>query len=153
MNKDELYMKLALEEAKKAYLENEVPVGAVIVYHDKVLARSHNLRQMTNDITNHAELIAIREASQKINDWRLDDTTMYVTLFPCPMCAGAIVASRIKRLVVGTPTTDLKTQDLVLKILEGNNTSPKVNVDLGILESDCREILSMFFKKQRYKES
>ena len=149
VNIDEYYMNLAIDEAKLAYEENEVPVGAVIVLDNKVIAKSHNLRQSTNDITNHAELLAIREASKKIGDWRLENTTMYVTLFPCSMCASAIIQSRIKRLVIGTSTTDLKTKKIVLEILEGNNTSPKVIVEEGIQEKDCKEMLSNFFKEQR----
>lgn len=149
MNIDDKYMKLAIEEAKLAYKENEVPVGAVIILNDKIIAKSHNLRQNTNDITNHAELIAIREASKKIGDWRLDDAIMYVTLFPCPMCASAIIQSRIKKIVIGASTNDLKTKKIVLEILEGNNTSPRVEYKEGILESDCQNLLSDFFKEQR----
>ena len=149
MDIDEYYMNLALDEAEIAYEENEVPVGAVIVLDNNVIAKSHNLRQSTNDITNHAELLAIREASKKIGDWRLENTTMYVTLFPCPMCASAIIQSRINRLVIGTSTTDFKSKKIVLEILEGNNTSPKVIVKEGMLERDCQNLLSNFFKEQR----
>ena len=149
MNKDEFYMKLAIEEAKNAYAKEEVPVGAVIVLNDEIISYGHNLREKSHDITNHAELNVIREASKKIGDWRLENTTMYVTLFPCPMCASAIVQSRIKRLVIGAPTKNLDTKEIVLKILEGNNTSPKVTLTEYILEEECKKLLSSFFREQR----
>ena len=149
MNKDEYYMNLALNEAKKAYLKGEVPVGSVIVLNDKIIGKGHNLRECTNDITKHAELIAIKKASQKYRDWRLENSIMYVTLFPCPMCASAIVQSRIDKLVVGTPTLDFNTKEIVYKILEGNNTSPNVILKEGVLESKCKDLLSEFFKEQR----
>ena len=97
MNK---YIKVALDEAKIAYNLNEVPVGAVVVYKDKIIAKAHNLKRSTNNIMNHAEIIALLEASQYIGDWRLNDCVMYVTLEPCPMCAGAIVQSRIKQIYI-----------------------------------------------------
>ena len=149
MNKDEFYMKLAIEEAKKAYDKDEVPVGAIIVLNDEVISKSHNLREITNDITNHAELNAIRAASKTTGDWRLEGAIMYVTLFPCSMCISAIVQSRIERLVVGAPTKDLNSREIALKILEGNNTSPKLTLTENILEKECKTLLSDFFKKQR----
>ena len=149
MNKDEYYMNLALKEAKKAYKKGEVPVGAIVVLNDMVISKGHNLRESTNDITKHAELIAIKKASRKYYDWRLENSIMYVTLFPCPMCASAIVQSRINRLVVGAPTLDLESKKIVYKILNGNNTSPKVKLNEGVLDNDCKNLLSEFFKKQR----
>lgn len=149
MNKDEYYMNLSLKEAEKAYKRGEVPVGTIIVYQDKIVSRGYNLREKNHDITRHAELIAIKKASRKIHDWRLENMTMYVTLFPCPMCASAILQSRIKRLVIGAPTRDEKNKEIVYKILEGNNTSAKVEVVDSVLEDDCKEILSKFFKERR----
>ena len=149
MNKDEYYMNIALKEAKKAYLRAEVPVGCIIVLNDKIIARGHNLRESTGDILKHAELIAIKKASKKINDWRLEDSVMYVTLFPCPMCASAIVQSRIKKIVIGASTTDEKNKKIVDLIFEGNNTSPKIEVVENILEDECKNILSEFFKEKR----
>lgn len=149
MNKDKYYMNIALNEARKAYLRGEVPVGCIIVLNDKIIARGHNLRESTGDILKHAELIAIKKASKKINDWRLEDSVMYVTLFPCSMCASAIVQSRIKKIVVGAPTKDKKIKEIVDLIFEGNNTSPKIEVVENILEDECKNILSEFFEKRR----
>lgn len=149
MSKDEYYMNLALKEAKKAYRKGEVPVGAIIVLNDKVISKGHNLRESTNDITKHAELIAIKKASKKYCDWRLEKSIMYVTLFPCPMCASAIVQSRINKLVVGAPTLDINTKKIVYKILEGNNSNPKIALKEDVLEFESKNLLSRFFKEQR----
>ena len=149
MNKDNYYMNIALKEAKKAYLRDEVPVGCIIVLNDKIIARGHNLRESTGDILKHAELIVIKKVSKKINNWRLSDMIMYVTLYPCPMCASAIVQSRIKRLVIGAPTKDKNTKFICDKIFEGNNTSPKIEVIENILEDECKKIISDFFEKKR----
>lgn len=149
MNSDEYYMNIALEEAEKAYKKGEVPVGAVIVLNNKIISRGHNLREKSNDITKHAELISIKRASRKYHDWRLENSIMYVTLFPCPMCASAIVQSRIGKLVIGATTLDLKTQEISYKILEGNNLNPKVKVVENVLESKSKDLLKKFFKEQR----
>ena len=101
MNKDEYYMNLALKEANKAFKRDEVPVGVIIVSDNKIVARGYNMRELKGDIAKHAELIAIKKANKKIHDWRLENCTMYVTLFPCPMCASAIVQSRIKKIYIG----------------------------------------------------
>ena len=151
MNKDEQYMNMALKEAMKAYKKGEVPVGAIIVLNDKVIAKGYNLRESTNDITKHAELIAIKRASKKFNDWRLENAVMYVTLFPCPMCASAIVQSRISKLVIGAPTLDFKNETVVNKIFQGNNTSPMIIIESGIIEDKCKQLLSDFFKNKREK--
>ena len=153
MDKDKYYMSIALREAEKAYKKGEVPVGTIIVYQDKIISKGYNKREKFHDITRHAELIAIKKASKKIRDWRLCDMTMYVTLFPCPMCASAIVQSRIKKLVIGAPTIDDKNKLIVYKILEGNKINSKVEVVNDVLIDDCKEILSKFFKKQRKKRS
>ena len=149
MNKDKYYMNIALNEARKAYLRDEVPVGCIIVQNDKIIAREHNLRQSTGDILKHAELIAIKKASKKINDWRLANSVMYVTLYPCPMCASAIVGSRIKKIIIGAPTKDKKIKQVVDLIFEGNNTSPKIEVVENILVEECKNILNVFFKNKR----
>ena len=142
-------MNVALKEARKAYLRGEVPVWCIIVLNDKIIARGHNLRESTGDILKHAELITIKKCCKKIGDWRLEDSVMYVTLFPCPMCASAIVQSRIKKIVIGAPTTDEKNKKIVDLIFEGNNTSPKIEVVENILEEECKDILSEFFKEKR----
>ena len=149
MDKDNYYMNLAIEEAHKAYFKGEVPVGAIIVYKDEIIATGYNLRETNHNILSHAELIAIKRASEKFNDWRLNETTMYVTLYPCPMCASAIVSSRIKRLVIGTNSNDLKLKQIGELIFDGNNTSPKVEITLGVMEDECRELLSDFFREKR----
>lgn len=146
---DDYYMKEALKEAQKAYQKNEVPVGSVIVLNGKIIARGHNLRESTGNILKHAELIAINKASKKINNWKLTDMVMYVTLFPCPMCASAIVQSRIKKVIIGAPTKDKKIKQIVNMLFEGNNTSPKVEVIENILMKECQDILSYFFSKKR----
>ena len=151
MDKEKCYMNIALEEARKAYLKDEVPVGCVIVLNDKIIARGYNLRENTGNVLKHAELIAINKASKKLNSWKLDNSVLYVTLFPCPMCASAIVQSRIKKVVIGTPTKDKKTEEIVYKIFEGNNTSPKAEVVENILENESKELLSEFFKNKRKK--
>ena len=146
---DILYMREALEEAKKAYSIYEVPVGAIIVYKGQIIARGFNQRETLKDPTAHAEILAIQEASKYLNSWRLLDCTMYVSLEPCAMCAGAIVNSRIERLVIGT--RDLKRG--CCGTVEDLTNHPKFNhrleVEFGVLEEECSSILSNFFKELR----
>ena len=151
MNRDEIYMSMALKEAKTAFSKGEVPVGCVIVLDDKIIARGHNLRETTGDIVKHAELIAIKKASKKLNTWKLRECVLYVTLFPCPMCASAIVQSRINKIVIGAVTNDKKISQVVNLIFTGNNTSPKIEVVENILGNNCQNLLSEFFKEQRKK--
>ncbi len=142
MNKD--FIKVALEEAKIAYKLNEVPVGAVIVKNGKIIAKAHNLKRSTNNIMNHAEIIALMEASQYIGDWRLNECEMYVTLEPCSMCMGALINSRIKKLYIGTE--DLKTGACgsVLNLLD-YKFNHKIEVEKNILKKECEKILKEFF--------
>ena len=151
MNKDHKYMNAALEEAQKAYDKGEVPVGAVIVLQDKIIARAHNLKTSAKQATHHAEILAIQKASKKIGDWRLDECEMYVTLEPCPMCAGALIQSRIKRLIFGA--LDPKGGSVVscqkMFEIEGYNHYPEVTMQ--VVEAECSMILSDFFKKMRNK--
>ena len=142
---DEEYMNIALKEARTALNEEEVPVGAIVVLDNKIIGIGHNTRQRTHDITNHAELIAIREASNKIGDWRLDKATIYITLSPCMMCASAIKESRIKNIVIGAINQDIKTQEAVDLILKDSN------IKTGIKEQESLLLLQKFFKKQREK--
>lgn len=146
----EKFMEAALKEAKKAYDKEEVPVGAVIVKDGKIIARAHNLKEIKKDTTKHAEILAIQKASKKLDAWRLTDCEMYVTLEPCSMCAGAIIASRIKKLYIGT--MDLKTGACgsVLNLLD-YNFNHKVEVEKGIMQKECEYILKEFFKKLRKK--
>ncbi len=151
MKDNEYYMKLALKEARKAYKHNEVPVGAIIVTNDKIIAKGNNQRENSGDVTKHAELIAIRKASKKKKDWRLNDCTMYVTLFPCPMCASAIIQSRISKLVIGTSTMDLKNKEIVNLIFLDSIKNKKIILEENVLENECSDILKSFFKMQRQK--
>ena len=151
MKDNEYYMKLALKEARKAYKHNEVPVGAIIVSNGKIIAKGNNQRENSGDVTKHAELIAIRKASKKKKDWRLNDCTMYVTLFPCPMCASAIVQSRISKLVIGTSTMDLKNKEVVNLIFLDSIKNKKIILEENVLENECSNILKSFFQMQRLK--
>ena len=151
MKDNECYMKLALKEARKAYKHNEVPVGAIIVSNDKIIAKGNNQRENSGDVTKHAELIAIRKASKKKKDWRLNDCTMYVTLFPCPMCASAIIQSRISKLVIGTSTMDLKNKEIVNLIFLDSIKNKKIILEENVLENECSSILKSFFQMQRQK--
>ena len=146
---DKYFMNEALKEAKKAYVKGEVPVGSIIVLNGIIIARGHNLRETKKDVTKHAELIAIKKASKKTKDWRLENSVLYVTLLPCPMCASAISQSRIKKVVFGTSTLDLKTKKIVLDIFNANNLSPKVEITEGVLSDDCKNLLKEFFKDKR----
>ena len=151
MKDNEYYMKLALKEARKAYKHNEVPVGAIIVSNGKIIAKGNNQRENSGDVTKHAELIAIRKASKKKKDWRLNDCTMYVTLFPCPMCASAIVQSRISKLVIGTSTMDLKNKEIVNLIFLDSIKNKKIILEENVLENECSDILKSFFQMQRQR--
>ena len=147
---EEKFMKEALKEAKKAYEKQEVPVGAVIVKDGKIIARAHNLREIKQCATAHAEILAIEKASKKLNSWRLIDCDMYVTLEPCTMCMGAIISSRIKNLYIGA--LDQKTgacgSFVDLNTLKYNHT---VNISKGMLAKDCEYIIKDFFKILRKK--
>ena len=151
MKDNEYYMKLALKEARKAYKHNEVPVGAIIVSNGKIIAKGNNQRENSGDVTKHAELIAIRKASKKKKDWRLNDCTMYVTLFFCLMCASAIIQSRISKLVIGTSTMDLKNKEIVNLIFLDSIKNKKIILEENVLENECSDILKSFFKMQRQK--
>jgi tRNA(adenine34) deaminase len=141
------YIDIALEEAKKSKDLNEVPVGAVIVYKDKIIAKAHNVNNNTS-VANHAEMIAIDKAIKKINDWRLNDCEMYVTLEPCPMCAGAILKSRIKKIYIGTSSNIKSNKKTIESIF--NNKDYYHNVDYEYLNNkDCSRILTDFFKEKR----
>lgn len=146
---DEIYMKEALKEAYKAYEINEVPIGAVIVRNGEIVGRGFNQKETLKDATLHAEIIAIKDACNKLGGWRLPGCTMYVTLEPCPMCAGAIVNSRIDRLVIGT--RDLKTGACgsVLNIANNQNLNHQPEVEFGVLEEECSNILKDFFMQLR----
>lgn len=142
------FMREALKEAKKAYLKGEVPVGAVVVYEDKIIARAHNLRESKQDFTNHAELSAMQKASKKIGSWRLEKCTVYVTLEPCSMCAGAMIQSRVEKVYYGAKDHKAGAVESVVKLLD-NRFNHQIHYQGGILEEECAAILKDFFKKLR----
>src|SRR5690625_3421170 len=131
---DEKYMELAIEEAIKAKALGEVPVGAIIVYENQVIAQGHNLRETSQKTLSHAELIAIEQANERLGSWRLENCTMYVTVEPCPMCAGAIVQSRIKRLVYGASDMKSGAAGTLLNLLQFPELNHQVIVEKGVLE-------------------
>lgn len=145
------YMKEALKEAKKAYNKEEIPVGAIIVKDNKIIARAHNIKEMKNDTTRHAEIIAIQKASEKLGSWRLIDCEMYVTLEPCSMCAGALIQSRIQKVYIGTMDTKTGACGSVLNLLQDFNFNHKVDIETNIMQKECETILKEFFKKLRDK--
>ena len=147
MNIKEKYMKEALKEARKAVEKDEVPIGAVIVYGNKIIARGHNVKELKKDTTKHAEMIAIQKASKKLDSWRLEDCEMYVTLEPCPMCAWAILQSRIKSVYFGS--YDLQYGALGSKLNLSQLSSSKLHVKGGFMEEECDKILRDFFKRIR----
>ena len=152
MTQDEKYMKMAIKQAKKAYALDEVPIGCVIVQNDKIIARGYNRRNTDKNTLAHAELSAIKKASKKTGDWRLEDCTMYVTLEPCQMCAGAIVQSRLKKVVIACMNPKAGCAGSVLNLLQMKQFNHQVEMEKGILEEECSQMLSNFFKELRQKK-
>lgn len=151
MEEQEGFMKEALKEARKAYLKDEIPVGAVIVKNNKIIARAHNLKETKKSSISHAEILAIEKANKKLGKWRLNDCEMYITLEPCTMCMGAIILSRIKKIYIGT--SDLKTGACGSFInLSEYKFNHKVEIEIGIMKEECEFILKDFFKKLRQKK-
>ena len=148
MNKED-YMKIALKEAKKAYNELEVPVGAIIVKDGKIIARAYNEKEKKHDTTKHAEILAIQKASKKLKSWRLNDCDMYVTLEPCSMCAGALIQSRIRKVYIGTMDEKTGSCGSVLNLLEDYKFNHKVEVEYNVCKEECEKILKDFFKNLR----
>ena len=142
-------MEIALEEAKKAYSKGEVPIGAVIVKDNKIIARAHNLKETLKSAIAHAEILAIEEASKKIGDWRLNGAEMYVTLEPCSMCAGAILQSRIDRIVYGTEDIKGGALGSSYNLFEQKNINHIPKIESGVLKEECSQIIKDFFKKKR----
>lgn len=141
----------ALKQAKKALLLGEVPIGCVIVYEDKIIARGYNRRNTDKNTLAHAEITAIRRASKKIGDWRLEDCTLYVTLEPCQMCSGAIVQARIPRVVIGCMNPKAGCAGSILNLLEMPEFNHQVQVERGVLEEECSAVLKQFFKDLRIR--
>ena len=148
MTEKEKFMEEALKQAKKAYEKGEIPVGAVIVKDNKIIARAYNEKEEKKDTTKHAEIIAIQKASKKLNAWRLSDCEMYVTLEPCSMCAGALIQARIKKLYIGTMDKKTGACGSVFNLFE-YEFNHKVKVETEILQSECEKILKDFFKELR----
>lgn len=147
--KQEKYMKLALKEAKKAYDLNEVPIGCVIVKDDKVVGKGYNKRNTDKNVLSHAELIAMKQACKKTGDWRLEGCTMYITLEPCQMCAGAMVQARLENAVIGSMNPKAGCAGSILNILQMEQFNHQVNVTTGVLEEECSQILTDFFAELR----
>lgn len=143
------FMRLALQEAQAAFDENEVPVGAVIVHEERVIASAHNQREQLRDPTAHAEMIAITQAAEALGSWRLDDCTLYVTLEPCPMCAGAVVQARIPLVVYGAADPKAGAVASLFTLLDDARLNHRAKVTGGVLAEECGQILSRFFQAQR----
>lgn len=152
MTADEKFMKAAITQARKAYTIDEVPIGCVIVQNDKIIARGYNRRNIDKNTLAHAELSAIRKASKKTGDWRLEDCTMYVTLEPCQMCAGAIVQSRMKRVVIGSMNAKAGCAGSVLNLLQMQQFNHQVEITRGVREEECSQMLSQFFRELRERK-
>lgn len=153
MNDHELWMEEAIKEAAKAEALREVPIGAVIVKDGRIIGRGHNLRETSLDPTAHAEMIAIREASAALGAWRLLDCTLYVTLEPCPMCAGAIVQSRIKTVVYGTPDPKAGCAGTLMNLLQEERFNHRVELVEGVLQERCAAMLTGFFRGLRMNKA
>ncbi len=149
MDEDERYMRQAIKLAKKAAANGDVPIGCVIVYEGKIIARGYNRRNVDKTTLAHAEIIAIKKASKVIGDWRLEDCTLYVTLEPCQMCAGAIVQARITKCVIGCMNPKAGCAGSILNILDIKEFNHQVDVKKGVLEDDCSGMLKDFFAKLR----
>lgn len=150
---DEQYMQLAIEQAKRAEEDNEVPIGAIIVCNDKVIATGYNKRETTQKTTAHAELIAIERANEVLGTWRLENCTLYVTLEPCSMCAGAIVQSRMKRVVYGATDPKAGCAGTILNLLQQDSFNHQVEITANVLGDDCGQMLTDFFKSLRKKHN
>ena len=150
--KDRIFMQEALKEAQLAFDKGEVPIGAVIVYQNEIIARAHNLRETTQNALTHAESMAIQEACEKIGSWRLEETTLYVTLEPCPMCAGAILQSRVPRVVYGARDIKAGCVDSLYRLLNDSRFNHECEVTEGVMADECGAILSMFFRELRERK-
>lgn len=152
MTSDESFMKQAVKQAKKAYDKLETPIGCVIVHEDKIIARGYNKRNMKKNTLAHAEILAINKASKVLGDWRLEDCTMYVTLEPCPMCAGAIVQARIPRVVIGSMNSKAGCAGSVLNLLQQDGLNHQVEITKGVLAEECSGLMTSFFRELRKKK-
>lgn len=149
LSQDEKYMREAIKQAKKAYAIGEVPIGCVIVYGDRIIARGYNRRTIDKNTLAHAELLAIKKASKKMDDWRLEGCTMYVTLEPCQMCAGAIVQSRMSKVVVGCMNPKAGCAGSILNLLQMEDFNHQVELETGVMEESCSQMMKNFFRELR----
>jgi len=148
---DELYMREALKQAQKAYRLDESPIGCVIVYNDKIIARGYNRRNNDKTVLGHAEITAIKRAGRVLGDWRLEECTIYITLEPCQMCAGAIVQARIPRVVIGAMNPKAGCAGSVLNLLDVPQFNHRCEVERGILGDECSQLMSSFFRELRMR--
>lgn len=149
LTKEEMYMKEAIRQARKAWKLNEVPIGCVIVREDRIIARGYNRRNTDKNTLAHAELLAIRKASRAVGDWRLEDCTMYITLEPCQMCAGAIVQARIPRVVIGSRNPKAGCAGSILNLLDVPAFNHQAELTEGVLEEECSALMTDFFRELR----
>ncbi len=159
LQEKEFFMREALKEAQKAYDQAEVPIGAVVVLNGEIIGRGYNIREKEQDATLHAEIKAIRQANQHLGSWRLEDCELFVTLEPCPMCSGAMILARLKKVTFGAFDSKAGTAGTFMNLLQDERFNHQVEVEQGILEDECKEILQTFFKglrernKQRKQEA
>ena len=151
MTDDEKYMRAAIREAKKAYALGEVPIGCVIVFEGKIIGRGYNRRIEDKNVLSHAEINAIKKACKKMGDWRLEGCTMYITLEPCQMCAGAIVQARIPKVVIGAMNPKAGCAGSVLNILQREEFNHQAEIESGVLGEECSRMMSDFFRQLRKK--
>ncbi|MDP4155773.1 MAG: tRNA adenosine(34) deaminase TadA [Bacillota bacterium] len=149
---DEFFMWEAIKEAKKAEALNEVPIGAIIVYNGEVISRAHNLRESQQNSVAHAELLAIDKACHELGTWRLEDTTLYVTLEPCPMCSGAIMLSRVKRVVYGAVDPKGGCAGTLMNLLQEPRFNHQSEITAGVLAEECGQMLTQFFQQLRKRK-
>lgn len=152
MTQEENYMKQALMQAKKAYARGDTPIGCVIVHEDKIIARGYNKRNGKKNTLAHAEIVAMNKASRIMGDWRLEQCTLYVTLEPCPMCAGAIVQARIPRVVIGCMNPKAGCAGSVMNLLQTPGFNHQAEVTAGVLAEECSQLMKKFFQELRQKK-
>ena len=151
-NLNSYFMNEAFKEAKKAFAKDEVPVGAILVFNNKIIARGHNQVEMLKDPTAHAEMICITSAANFFSSWRLIDTVLYTTLEPCPMCAGAIISARIKKVVWGAPDIRVGANGSFVDLFGIKHPIHNVEIEKGVLEEEIKMLMKEFFQKQRKKK-
>ncbi len=153
VNENEYYMQIAYKEAEKAYDNDEIPVGAIVVYNNNIIGKGYNQREMLNDPTAHAEMIAISSAAEYLNSWRLEECILYVTLEPCPMCTGAILNAKLPKVIFGAYDKDAGMCGSIDNLCDMNLLNHRANVKGGVLEEQCETLLKSFFHKIRKQKN